>query len=509
MLNYIIENNLYDAEFVSDWCYGFDELAESVKEYTLEKTAEITWIDKDKIAAAADLYATKGGIVQWGVAVDESKEATPAGQAIAAIFEITGNIDKPGAMIAPPSLLAYYGGWGEDLLTQEDQDKKFGADKYGLIKYGFRNASTDETLNAIETGEPSPVKGAWLQCTNFLACTSQDPKRTLAAFRTMDFIVGIDLFMTPTLEALADIVLPSVTFPERDGLRIGDGVQRGETMNKTIEPLYECKPDQLVDLEISHKWSDNAWPWDTEKEMYSSILEELGIDYDQLAEKAPVYLDFEYEKYKTGKLRPDGKPGFNTQTGRIELWSTYMNISRLPPLPYYDEPDISPISTPDKFKEFPLILTTGARHWGMFHSEHRMVPRLRELCYWPQVQINKKTALEHSLVNGDWVWVESPYGRAQRQVEVTDIMRDGVVNADHGWWLPEAPASEDEGLFGLWDVDINQCFPYGPGKSGLGSALKNTLCKIYKVDERDRIDLKIGDAKIGDGNVATSNANRY
>ena len=491
MLNYIIENDLYDHEFVDNWCYGFDELKEACAPYTLEKTAEITWVPAEKIAAAARLYAEEGGIVQWGVAVDQTKEATPTGQAIAALFEITGNVDKPGAMIAPPSLLAYYGGWGEELLSPEEQDAKFGADKYGLIKYGFRNASTDETFKAIETGEPSPVKGAWLQCTNFLACTSPDPERTLKAFRTMDFIVGIDLFMTPTLEALADIVLPSVTFPERNGLRLGDGVQRGETINRAIEPVGESKPDMLVDLELSHKWSDTAWPWDTEKEMYTSILEELGMDFDELAEKAPLYLDFEYEKYKTGKLRADGQPGFQTTTGRIELWSTYLSGCGLNPLPYYEEPVPGPVSTPDVYEEFPLVLTTGARHWGMFHSEHRQVPRLRALCPWPQMQINPETAREYDLSTGDWAWVESPFGRCQRQVEVTPIVRSGVVSADHGWWLPEAPADESEGLFGLWDVDINQLLRYDPGASGLGSNVKNMLCRIYKVDEEDRIDLKV------------------
>lgn len=147
------------------------------------------------------------------------------------------------------------------------------------------------------------------------------------------------------------------------------------------------------------------------------------------------------------------------------------------------------------YKDFPLVLTTGARHWGMFHSEHRQVPRLRALCPWPQMQINPETAEEYGLIIGDWVWVESPYGRCQRQVEVTPIIRSGVVSADHGWWLPEAPASEDEGLFGLWDVDINQLLRYDPGASGLGSNIKNMLCRIYKVDDADRIDLKVARAQ--------------
>jgi anaerobic selenocysteine-containing dehydrogenase len=49
MINVIIEKGLYDREFVEKWCYGFDKVAERVKEYSLQKVAEITWVPADKI----------------------------------------------------------------------------------------------------------------------------------------------------------------------------------------------------------------------------------------------------------------------------------------------------------------------------------------------------------------------------------------------------------------------------------------------------------------------------
>ena len=48
------------------------------------------------------------------------------------------------------------------------------------------------------------------------------------------------MFMTPTVQALADVFLPACTFAERNGIRIGDGVQRGETINKAVQVGEAC-----------------------------------------------------------------------------------------------------------------------------------------------------------------------------------------------------------------------------------------------------------------------------
>jgi anaerobic selenocysteine-containing dehydrogenase len=380
LLNVMIAERIYDAEFVDLWCYGFDELAERVSGFTPEKVEAITWVPAEKIRTAARLFAAaESAIVQWGVAVDMTKETLPAGQAISALFEITGNIDNPGGMIAPPSILYYASGWGRELLSDEVRDaKKIGNEQYPLFKAAMGPASTDETIKTLETGEPYRLKAAWLQTVNPLACTGPDPRRTLAALQTLEFIVCVDIFMTPTAMALADVVLPAATFPERNGLRVGDGVQRGETINKVTQ-RGECRSDMQINLELGKRLNADAWPWETVEEMYSFILKETGMGFEELQRSAPVYLPFEYHKHEKGLLRPDGQPGFPTRTGRIELWSTLYAAVGLDPLPYFEEPVPGPASTPELYGEYPLVLTTGARQLGLFHSEHRQIPHLRAL----------------------------------------------------------------------------------------------------------------------------------
>ena len=483
MLNVMITENIYDHGFVELWCYGFDELAECVKEWTPERVADITWVPAKKIyEAARKLAAAKNFILQWGVSLDMTKETLPATQAVMALFEITGNIEKPGSMIKPVTVLFYPGGWGQEWLPAGQDEKRLGLDKYGLLKAGFQNCSTDELIKTMETGIPYKMHGAWLQTSNVVVNSGPDPKRTLKAYRTLDFIAVVDIFMTPTIMALADIVLPAATYPERNGVRVGEGLQRGEVMTKVCQ-TGECKSDMEINLELGKRLRPEAWPWETDIDMYNTVLDQTGIKFDEMQQVAPVFIPFEYHRHEKGLLRPDGQPGFNTPTGRIELWSTYYASIGLPTLPYYEEPE-SQYSLPELAEKYPLILTTGARQHASFHSEHRQIPRLRAMHPDATVYIHPDLAKERGLNAGDWVWIENHRGACKRRVELAPGISDKrIVSTDHAWWLPEAPAEEDQGLFGLFDMACNNLIPYDPGRGGYGNNYKSLICNIRKVEE--------------------------
>lgn len=484
IVNYLIENDLYDHEFVSLWCYGFEELAERAKEYPLDEVAKITDLPAEDIVAVARAIADSDAVtLQWGVAIDQIKETIPTAQAVLAIFEITGNIGKPGTMQQPASILNYAAGWGSEFLVPEQEAKRIGQDEHPLIKMGFQECVTDDYIRCLETGKPYPIKVAWMQTTNPLACTGVDAKRTLDAHMNIETIVYVDLFMTPTSMALADYFLPACTYAERNGLRVGDGAQRAETINKAIEPLGESRSDMQICLDIGKRISPEAWPWDTVEDMYSNILAETGHTFEEMQELAPGYPPFEYHMHEKGLLRADGNVGFDTATGRIELWCSMYNNLGLDPLPSYEEPVPSPLSTPELCEEYPLVLTTGARLWGMFHSEHRQIPRMRALHPEPLVYVNPKTAADFGVKDGDWVWVENHRGRCKRVVKETPIVNERTASTDHAWWHPEAPGELEAGLYDLWDLTVENLLPYDCGKTGFGANYKNTICKIYRVAE--------------------------
>jgi anaerobic selenocysteine-containing dehydrogenase len=470
-------------------------LKERVSEFSPEKTADTCWIDKDDIVKAARLYAkNKPSAIHWGVALDHiGPDAVPASRTIALLWCVTGNLDVPGgdviARYAYNVTVYPFRGEATSGLTLPPSfyTKRSGVWKYPILK-NFRSwGLSDTALQQMLTGEPYPIKAIWIQTCNPVSGQSPEPAKFLDAMKKMDFVAVVDAFMTPTAVACADIVLPVSTFVERWGLR--SWWTPLEAMAKAVEPLEEAKSDYEINLELAKRFNPKL-QWKNVQEMFNDYLKPAGVTYDELCKKVWMLApkgnpSRPYYRYKTGLLRPDGKEGFATPSGKVELWSSLLEDWGLDPLPHYEEPPFSPYSTPELAKEYPLILGTGRRSYAFFHSEHRQIPWLREIDRDPVVEINPETAAKLRIKNGDWVWLENQLGKCRRVALVTPIVPSWMVMAPHSWWLPEKSA-EGPSLFGTWDVNVNQLVPYGyVGEGGLGAPYKTMLCRVRKVEQEE------------------------
>jgi anaerobic selenocysteine-containing dehydrogenase len=496
MINVIISENLYDKEFVEKWTYGFDKLKERAAQYPLDKVESITWVPREKILQAARLYATsKPAAIRFGQPLDSNAEGTVTIHALNCLWAITGNLDIPGGNVIarPPYGVTIYPYSTQEVIALYGQEfvdkmnkKRIGADKYPLVK-NFRSwALSDCVLEQMETGKPYPIKGLWCQTNNFMANTAQDPRRHYEAVRKLEFNVVVDTFMTPTAQAIADIVLPAGTFPEKDSV-----FTTGVPLNaiQKVLTVDECRDDWTINFELAKRLSPEAVPWNSVKELLTHRIRQCGQTFEELS-KSPWAMapkgdpngTVPYRRYEKGLLRPDGKPGFRTPTGKVELYSTVFESYGLDPLPYHREPLESPVSTPDIYKKYPLILITGRRNGVMFHSEHRQIPWLREINPDPTVEINPVTAKELGIVDGDWVAIEGVRGKIKRKAKLTVTMHPGMVHALHGWWLPETEGKAPN-FYGIWDLNVNQLIPMGhQSTSGFGGALTKTmLCRISKI----------------------------
>lgn len=473
LLYVIINEELYDKDFVERWTYGFERLKERVQEYPPEKVEEITWIKKDQIVEAARLYSlSKPASIQWGVALDQSKECIPTLQAIATLWSITGNMDVAGGNVIYTGIpgMPSLGQMNSELLKKRIQSP-----------FPLSPGDGQHVIDQMIEGNPYPIKAAWIQGTNTFV-TEADPKRVYRAFKQIPFNVVVDLFMTPTAEAFGDIVLPATTYAERDGLTLEPPpLPYIATINKAIDPVGESKPDVEIILELGKTLNPEAWPWEDSRAWFDDIVQPLGVSFKELRERGWLWTPFQYKKYEKGFLRPDGHPGFNTPTGKVELYSTVLEKAGLDPLPYYEEPPESPVSTPDIANEYPLVLITGPKVFAFFHSEHRQVPLLRRLNPDPVVEIHPDTAQALGIEDGDWVYIENRYGRCKQRAKLTPGIDRRVVSAQHGWWYPEK-GSED--LYGVWESHIGLLIPSGwTGRSGYGYPFKSLLCRVYKAGE--------------------------
>lgn len=490
MVNVIIEEDLYDHEFVDCWCYGFDELKERASHFPLDVAEKITTIPADLIQAAARDYANaKPAAIQWGLALDQQKHGLGANHAVQALWAITGNVDIPGGNIIVTS-----GYIQADVRTTfqwevPESYERLGNKESKLRAQGMDNsASTEILVQALETGDPYPIKMIYCSSSNTFANMGAEAKRVYEAMLKAEFIVVSDLWLTPTAVGTADVFLPVAMSSERKGVR---GWWAPIRAISKVSDGGNTKSDEEIALDIGKRLNPEAFPWDNLEDMWDHIMNNLQsanfedgepFSYDDLQKRVYRYEKFEYKKYEKGLLRSDGQPGFNTPTGRLELWCTTLSSCDIEPLPYYEEPEPSPVSTPDYAEEYPLILTTGHRSWEFFHSEHRNLKSMREFHPWPLVDMHPDTAAKYGIEEGDWVLIENHRGSAKEVAHFNPSMDLGVVSAEHGWWFPEREAALPE-LYGVFESNINMLTPAcDAGPSGLAAPYSTQMCRISKAE---------------------------
>jgi anaerobic selenocysteine-containing dehydrogenase len=459
---------------------------ENAAAYTPEKVSEITWVPADKIVQGARMYAKSApSALHWGLPIDTIPSTIPTSQAINHLWCMTGNLDIPGGnaiarYACDVVTYPYHSGGAILSLPDEVAKKRIGMNEYGPIRDFRAWAQPDKVLEQIFSGKPYEIKGMWIQTANPIACTGMEPGKWRDAIKKLDFTVCVDLFMTPTA-MLCDVILPAASFLEKDSLKAWWVPL--QAIKKTVD-VADCKSDIEINLELSKRFMKD-FPYKSVHDLFDSLLASAGMTYKDLQEKTWImppdgHPSKPYFRHEKGLLRPDGKPGFRTPSGKVELYSSWLEKWELAPMPYHEEPPYSPVSTPDLFKKYPLILCTGRRMGPFFHSEHRQVPWLREQQKDPVLEIHPDTAEKLGIGNGEKVCVENWLGKITVTALTTPIIHPDVVMAEHGWWFPEKEGAEPS-LFGVWDVNVNQLIPMSnEGKGGLGAPIKSMLCRVYK-----------------------------
>ena len=488
MIHVIIEEELYDKEFVHTRCHGFEELRDRVKTYTPEKVAEITWIAAEQIRAAARMYATtKPAALHGRVALDQNINSTQTLRACNILIALTGNIDVKGGNLISQPIEGYIRGHalyaGVDsrfTLAPEVEAKRIGSKLYPLISSGgpiraFTFVHAGLALEAMLTGNPYPLKALYCAGGNPVV-NQQNGKRVREALKKLELLVVADFFMTPTAE-LADYVLPVTSWLERDECCDGMYFNSIGARQKVIEPPLECWDDMKIAIELVKRlpWADRRFmPWNHVDEFNDFRIRGTGLGFDEFKKQGYVTVAQNYKKYE--------KSGFKTPTGKVEIYSTIFEKLGYEPIPTYVEPSESAASTPELMEDYPLVLITGARKIGYFTTEGRQIPRLRKLVPDPQLEIHPSTAKKKGIAADSWVWVETPQVRGERvklKAKLTTGIDSRVVHADYGWWFPENTEPEH----GCFDSNISVVLRDGPPRDPIcGSVpLRGTLCRIYPV----------------------------
>ena len=430
MLNVIISQDLYDKEFVEKYTIGFNKLAEHVKQYPPEKVEKITWVPAADIERIARIFATaeSASIVQGVCALDQQINGLQNNRVLSILQAVTGNIDKPGGWVAVP-----FPRLGS--LHIKVEEEPIGAAEHPLFyRLWGRTSPYGQTMylaDAVLTEKPYPIKALIVTGGN-PALTLPDSSKIKQALEKLDFLVVIDLFMTETAE-MADIVLPACSFLERSGVGYVYAVTSSMPYillrKKVIEPLWECWPDWRFWCELGRKMGyEDLFPWQNDGEVVEHWLKPTGLTIEQLSEQNPEGVFFAEKKYDMCQ-----KGEFRTPSRKIEIYSQTLADYGYDSLPAHIEPSQSPVSNPDLVKEYPLILTTGARTLEYTHTQMRNVPRLQQSAPEPMAEIHPDTAIKYGVADGDTIAVETKRGNIKIKVRTTEDLAPGVIGIPHGW----------------------------------------------------------------------------
>jgi anaerobic selenocysteine-containing dehydrogenase len=430
MMNVIIEEDLWDKEFVEKHTFGFDKLAEHVRDFTPEKAEMISSVPAAEIIRAARIFATtKNACILEGVGhMNQFANGLQTNRAYSILMSITGNVDVPGGWVTCPQVRL------ADLRLPQEENN-LGWDEFPIFHqfakrpppYGSASLMTE----AMKTEKPYPIK-AFISSGSNPALTFPDTKLFLEAVKNLELFVNIDPNMTETGQ-LADYVLPASTFLEETGIGgFPYGISYCEPYvmlrKKVVEPLYESKPIWLIWTELGRKMGyAEHFPWNTDEEVAEYFFSTSGVTMKDLTDH-PEGVYFGKKEYRLFEKQP-----FGTSSGKIELYSPRMVELGHLGLPGHMEPQQSLLANPEIVKEYPEVLLTGVRQVEYINAQMHDVTAMRVRIPEAEAEVNPVTAAKYGIVHGELIGIETPRGSIKMKANVTRDIKPGVVSVPHGW----------------------------------------------------------------------------
>jgi len=474
-MTYVILNEgLYDKEFVEKYMHGFEEYREYVNGFPPEKAEELTGVPKEKIIEAARLYAnTKpAAFMPSSAPVVHHTNGLQNYRAAMLLVALTGNIDIAGGNVfkdwswleVPSGFPTRAKEYQSPIRPFSEYAPRLGSEKYPVWMEFTNDAHGGMLREQILTEKPYPIK--YLISFGLNHRMWPDTERTIETLKKLDFFVNLDIFNTEACK-YADIVLPVCTSVERSELK---SYPNGYTIFTTpaIAPLYESKSDADVIFELAKRLDVDD---DLMRQGYEHnldwILEPSGMTLADL-KKEPLGImgpqtPFKYKKYE--------EEGFHTPSGKVECASEVLRKLQpdATPLPTYAPPRSSKDTQPELAKEYPFTLNTGTRLPMFQHSRTFRLPWTRSLRPESSADLNKDDAAELGIAQGDDIFIATPKARIRVKANISEMIQSGMVSIYHGYA----------------DADVNTLieYDYVDPISGF-PGFKAYLCKIEKAGDQ-------------------------
>jgi anaerobic dimethyl sulfoxide reductase subunit A len=455
MAQVIVAEGLHDQAYCDRHVQGFDEATlpdsapagSSYRAYLMGradgivKTPEwaepITGIPAATIRRLAIEFATsKPAAIQGGYGPGRTAHGEQFHRAAYALAAITGNIGIVGGNSGASNGATGRLGIGSLPTGKNPVDSKAPT---GLL--------ADWLMRGEAGGYPADIKLIYAAGGDLFNQSSNAPKMA-AALDNVEFIVGQDHFLTPTVRH-ADIVLPATTFWERNDVHVpwaGAG-HYAIYMRKAIAPMYECRDDLDILTELAQRVGINGYNLHTEEEWLRDFTKGAIDDFDAFREQGVARLPKPDDAVAfAAQICDPENHKFSTPSGKIEVYSTALGENPDP----YGLGRISPIPTwvphakfaPDS--PYPLQVCSSKSR-ARTHSIHGNQPKLGKVDP-DDLWIHPNDAAPRGIEDGDRVRVFSAHGATLLPARVTDDIAPGVVSMKDGaWFSPGSDGTDTKG----------------------------------------------------------------
>ena len=450
MANVIIEEDLYDADFVENHTHGFEAYREAAMDMPPERAAEITGLAADQIRRVARGFAEaapQAGISVW-TGTAQASNGWKATQNITALNGLVGNIDKPGGLrLWKYPATASFGEVCETDYTNRAEFKDPALNKYD--EYSEYPARHIEGIahNLV----PQMVDNDHI---NGIVCHHDDPLKDgnaeawVEAIEAMDLVISIDAYWNG-VSRRADIVLPEATQLEKDTLGTGNWSSypnhKWVTGSKAaVEPQWNTKPDfdilKGIANEMATATDNDDWAvfqqWDSHEAYIDDQLSSIDLtlaDIDSGEKNYELVEEYDYEQYGDSFT-------FRFDLDQIDSFAQAAEEAGMDTAPEWVEPGRYGDSTSEEYPlEFTDVRSVFFSH-GSNQPHERLQDqfakrnKLRETDYRGNyLYLNPEDADGRGIETGDMVAIESETGSGELMAIVTERARPGFVTAQYGF----------------------------------------------------------------------------
>ena len=336
-MNVIIDEDLYDAEYVAAHTVGFDRLREHVRDFTPEWAQVRTGVDADLIRDSARLIGSSrpASLIHPGRRTTWYGNDTQRVRSMAILTALLGAFGRRGGIIQPTKMTV-----PPFPLPHADDAERPPADQPAEGGYPFAIETLASGLrDATILGTAAyDIKGWFVYGTNLVQAVPQS-QRTQEAIEQLEFMVAIDV-LPAEITGWADVVLPEATYLERwDDLYAPNYKEPFVAVRQpVVEPLGDTKPGWWMAKELGQRLGlERFFPWDNAEAVVRRRAELAGIDFDELRRRGVAVGE------RQAVCEEDGlPPTFTTPSEKIELYSARLEEAGVDPMPVFRMPPQPP-----------------------------------------------------------------------------------------------------------------------------------------------------------------------